>query len=134
MISEFPEIPDAISNSVDIANRCSVKIELGNWHMPIFEVPNGMEASDYLRQEVEKGLLKRYGTITPEIKERVEFELSIISGKKYDMYFLVVSDFVNWAKNHNIAVGPGRGSGAGSVIAYALRITDLLFILFRAAF
>ena len=92
--------------------------------MPIFEVPTDMTAAEYLTKLVYEGTKKRYGEITPEIKERIDYELSVIIKKKYETYFLVVADFVNWAKDNGIAVGPGRGSAAGSVVSYSLKITD----------
>ncbi len=125
MNGSFLDIPEAIENTTKIAERCNVEIILGKWHMPIFEVPDNLNADEYLKQEVYAGLNKRYNKITPEIQQRVDYELSVISKRNYDMYFLVVSDFVNWAKDHNILVGPGRGSAAGSVASYALGITDV---------
>ena len=92
--------------------------------MPIFDVPDDMTAADYLTKLVYEGTEKRYGEINSAIKERVDYELSVITKKKYETYFLVVADFVNWAKDNGIAVGPGRGSAAGSVVSYALKITD----------
>lgn len=130
----FSDIPEAIENTVKIAERCNIEIKLGKWIMPVFTVPEGMIAADYLRKQVDEGLKQRYDEITPEITERIENELSVILKKKYEMYFLVVADFVNWAKNHGIAVGPGRGSGAGSVVAYALRITDVDPFYFKLPF
>ena len=120
----FIETPEAIENANKIAERCNVEIILGKWHMPVFEVPEGLTPAEYLTQLVYEGAEIRYKTITEDIKERIEYELSIITKKKYETYFLVVSDFVNWAKDQGIAVGPGRGSAAGSVVAYTLRITD----------
>jgi len=120
----FIDLPDAIENANKIAERCNVEIALGKWHMPIFEVPDDMTAADYLTKLVYVGTKKRYGEINPAIRERVDYELSVITKKKYETYFLVVADFVNWAKDNGIAVGPGRGSAAGSVVSYALKITD----------
>lgn len=130
----FSETPEAIENANKIAQRCNVEITLGKWHMPVIDVPEGMTPAEYLTQLVYSGAEKRYGKITDEIKERVDYELGIITKKKYETYFLVVSDFVNWAKDHGIAVGPGRGSAAGSVIAYCLRITDADPFFFRLPF
>ena len=121
----FADIPEAITNSVKIADMCDVEIELGNWHMPVFDVPDGKSAAEYLKELTLKGLRDRYDTITEEITKRVDYELSIILKKKYETYFLIVADFVSWAKQHGIAVGPGRGSAAGSVVSYALGITDV---------
>lgn len=125
MAELFSDLPDAIENSVKIADMCNVEIELGKWHMPNFAVPEGKTAAEYLTELTHDGLKKRYEAVTPEIIERVEYELSVITKKKYETYFLIVADFVNWAKDHGIAVGPGRGSAAGSVVSYALRITDV---------
>lgn len=130
----FSETPEAIKNANKIAERCNVEITLGKWHMPVFDVPEGLTPADYLTQLVYDGAEKRYGKITDEIKERVDYELGIITKKKYETYFLVVSDFVNWAKDNGIAVGPGRGSAAGSVVAYCLRITDADPFFFRLPF
>jgi DNA polymerase-3 subunit alpha len=130
----FIDTPEAIENANKIAERCNVEIKLGTWHMPIFEVPEGMTAAQYLRKLVYEGAEKRYGEMTPEIKERLDYELNIITKKKYETYFLVVSDFVNWAKDQGIAVGPGRGSAAGSVVSYTLRITDADPFFFRLPF
>ncbi|HEX8932366.1 MAG TPA: DNA polymerase III subunit alpha [Patescibacteria group bacterium] len=130
----FLDIPEAVTNSVKIADRCNVEITLGKWHMPIFAVPEEMTPAEFLTQEVEKGINSRYQKITPEIKQRVDYELSVITKKKYETYFLVVSDFVNWAKDHDIMVGPGRGSAAGSVVSYALRITDVDPFFFNLPF
>lgn len=120
----FIETPEAIENANKIGQRCNVEITLGKWHMPIFEVPDDMSAAEYLTKLVSDGAKKRYGELTPQIQERIDYELSIITKKKYETYFLVVSDFVNWAKDNGIAVGPGRGSAAGSVVSYSLKITD----------
>lgn len=120
----FIDIPQALENANKIGERCNVEITLGKWHMPIFDVPDDMTTTDYLTKLVYEGAKKRYGDISQEIKDRIDYELSVIIKKKYETYFLVVADFVNWAKNNGIAVGPGRGSAAGSVISYALKITD----------
>lgn len=125
MAALFPDLPEAIENTTKISDMCDLEIPLGKWIMPIFEVPNDLSTAEYLKKLVQEGLKKRYEKITPEIKERVDYELSVILKKKYETYFLVVSDFVNWAKDHSIAVGPGRGSAAGSVVSYALNITDV---------
>ncbi len=130
----FIDIPQAIENAAKIGDRCNLEIKFGNWIMPIFEVPSDLSAAEYLRQLVKKGLPKRYKKNTKEIKNRVEYELSVITKKKYETYFLVVSDAVNWAKDHGIMVGPGRGSAAGSVVSYALGITDVDPFFFKLPF
>ena len=134
MTQAFLDIPEAIENTIKIANRCDVKITLGKWHMPIFEVPGNFTPAKYLKNKVDEGLIKRYGKISAKIKERADYELSVISKKEYETYFLVVSDFVNWAKDHKILVGPGRGSAAGSVVSYSLGITDVDPFYFKLPF
>ena len=130
----FIDTPEAIENAVKIAERCNVEITLGKWIMPVFEVPENKKPADYLREIVSVGAINRYGEITPEIQERLDYELSIIIKKGYETYFLVVADFVNWAKDHGIMVGPGRGSAAGSVVSYVLNITDADPFFFKLPF
>ncbi|MBI4080361.1 MAG: DNA polymerase III subunit alpha [Candidatus Levybacteria bacterium] len=134
MTEQFSDLPEAIENTVKIADACNIQIELGKWHMPIFEVPDEKTSAEYLKELTYKGLEKRYPEITEAIKERVDYELSIITKKKYETYFLIVADFVNWAKDHGISVGPGRGSAAGSVVSYALQITDVDPFFFKLPF
>ena len=134
MAALFPETPEAISNTVKIAELCNVEITLGKWIMPTFSVPNGLTAAKLLRQNVEAGAVTRYHEITPTIQERIDYELSIITGKGYETYFLTVADFVNWAKDNGISVGPGRGSAAGSVVSYCLNITDIDPFYFKLPF
>ncbi len=134
MFELFKDIPEAIENTAKIADRCNLTIELGKWHMPIFDVPQGKKPAEYLRELTYEGMKKRYSHITEEIKNRVDYELSVIEKKGYETYFLIVADFVNWAKDHGIAVGPGRGSAAGSVVSYCLRITDVDPFFFELPF
>ena len=134
MQSLFIETPEALENTVKIANMCDLEIKLGKWIMPNFEVPKNTTVSDYLRKKATEGLKNRYKNITKEILERLEYELSVILKKKYETYFLVVADFVNWAKNNEISVGPGRGSAAGSLVSYALGITDIDPFYFKLPF
>jgi len=117
----------ACDNTLLIAERCEVSFTEGNGtFMPRFPVPEGHTEESWFRQEVEAGLHRRYPDgITPEIRDRADFELGVIAQMGFPGYFLVVADFINWAKDHGIRVGPGRGSGAGSICAYAMRITDL---------
>lgn len=130
----FLDAPEAITNSVKIADMCNLEIKLGKWIMPVFEVPKNTNTAEYLTKEVIAGIRKRYKEITPEIQTRVDYELSVITKKHYETYFLVVSDFVNWAKSRGIMVGPGRGSAAGSVVSYALNITDVDPFFFNLPF
>ncbi len=134
MLAAFPQIPDAIQNTVKIAERCNVEITLGKWVMPKYAVPDGYTLDTYLEKLVIEGAEMRYGEITKEITDRIKYELDIITGKGYSTYFLTVQDFVNWAKDHQISVGPGRGSAAGSVVSYCLRITDIDPFFFKLPF
>src|SRR3990167_8408998 len=134
MRAMFIDLPEAVKNSVKIAQECNVELELGQWIMPMFEVPGEKTGAEYLKELVYQGLRRRYKEITAEIEERVEYELSIIIKKGYEDYFLIVQDFANWAKNNGISVGPGRGSAAGSVVSYALNITDVDPFFFKLPF
>jgi len=130
----FGMYPEAIGNTLKIADMCHIELTLGKWIMPHFQLPEQTKTSDYLKLSVENGLKKRYESITEEIRKRVDYELSVILKKEYEKYFLVVADFVNWAKNNGISVGPGRGSAAGSVVSYALGITDIDPFFFKLPF
>ncbi len=134
MTGLFIQNPEAIENTVKIAQMCNIEITLGKWIMPIFDVPGGISSADYMTQKVEEGLKKRYITITPEIRERADYELSIILKKGYETYILIVADFVAWAKGQGITVGPGRGSNAGSIVSYALGISDVDPLFFKLPF
>lgn len=125
MVGLFIQQPSAIENTVKIADMVDLAIEAGKWILPDFPVPKNESPQSYLKKIVAEGLEYRYPKPTKEIKERVEYELSVINQKGYSTYFLIVSDFVNWAKEKRIAVGPGRGSVAGSIVSYILRITEL---------
>ena len=134
MTGLFVQTPEAIENTVKIAEMCNVEIPLGKWIMPVFEVPGGKTAAEYITEKVSEGLKKRYNTVSKEIKERAEYELSIILKKGYETYILIVADFVNWAKSQGITVGPGRGSNAGSIVSYALNISDIDPLYFKLPF
>jgi len=128
MFDLFPNDADAMERTAMIADQCDVNIEMGNYLLPEFPIPeeeNVRDADEYLRILTERGVKKLYGEITPEIQERMDHELGIIKNMGFAGYFLIVRDFVQYAKDHDIPVGPGRGSAAGSLVAYALRITDL---------
>ena len=120
-----PDYPEAVRRTLEIAERCSVAIELGVIRLPHFPTPDGRDAFDYLVELCEKGLAKRYGTVTPELQERLRFELKTIREMGFADYFLIVWDFIRFAKTNGIGVGPGRGSAAGSIVAYSLEITDI---------
>jgi DNA polymerase-3 subunit alpha len=134
MIGLFIQEPQAIENTEKIADMCNVEITLGKWIMPVFDVPDKKIPGEFIKQKVEEGLTKRYKEVTKEIKERTDYELSIILKKGYETYILIVADFVNWAKVHGITVGPGRGSNAGSIVSYALGISDIDPLFFKLPF
>ena len=125
MLALFKATPEAISNTLEIAEKCNVEFEFGHLHLPNFPLPEGLTDEQYLRKLCEEKISHRYENITDEIKERLTYELSIIHKMGYDSYFLIVWDFINFARSQNIAVGPGRGSAAGSIVAYILGITDI---------
>lgn len=135
MANNFAYLPEAIGNSLKIADKCDLEIELNKILLPRFNVPAGKTPIEFLRELCEGGLSKRYGEkITQEIKERLAYELSVIEKTGFAPYFLIVSDFVNWAKNNNIVVGPGRGSAPGSIVSYLLNITNIDPIKFELIF
>ena len=121
----FNEVPEALSNSLQIASMCNVEIPLSGPILPNYKVPDEYSVDSYLSHIAMDGLKTRYSTITNEITERLDYELSIICSMGFAGYFLIVWDFIHYAKNHEIPVGPGRGSGAGSLVAYSLQITDI---------
>lgn len=125
IIEFFKDVPEALENTRKIADRVDFKMDLGHNYLPIFPLPEGMNDADYLHELAWKGLQLRYPEVTPAIKERFEYEFNVIKGMGFPSYFIIVQDFVNYAKNEGILVGPGRGSAAGSIIAYSLRITDI---------
>ena len=125
MLADFPGQEESLRRTLEIAERCNVEIELGRIMLPHFPVPDGRDAFDYLVELCEKGLGRRYDKITPELRERLQFELKTIHEMGFTDYFLIVWDFVTFAKRNGISVGPGRGSTAGALVAYCLEITDV---------
>ncbi|MDX6481670.1 MAG: polymerase subunit alpha [Gaiellaceae bacterium] len=125
MALDFPGLDDAMRRTLEVAERCNVEIELDRILLPKFDTPNGRDAFEYLVELVDAGATKRYGTVSPEHRERLQFELKTIKEMGFSDYFLIVADFVGFAKRNGISVGPGRGSAAGSLVAYCLEITDL---------
>ena len=136
MVELFADIPEALQNSVEIAKRCTLDLRLGEYFLPDYPIPDGMTINEFFIAESESGLEERlsvlfdsqapgFAEIQKRYTERLRFELDIIIQMGFPGYFLIVMDFIRWAKNNQIPVGPGRGSGAGSLVAYALRITDL---------
>lgn len=129
MTALFSDVPQAVQNTVEISRRCTLKLELGKNYLPNFPVPDGSSVETYLSHLAEEGLkrrLKKSASFAPErYDERLKFELRVINAMGFAGYFLIVADFIQWAKEHGVPVGPGRGSGAGSLVAYVLNITDL---------
>ncbi len=136
MVELFKDIPSAIENTIEIAKRCTVELTLGKNYLPDFPIPDGLTIEQFLEEESRKGLEKRlYQLFDPdaddfeekrkEYSDRLQIELDVINNMGFPGYFLIVADFIRWAKENDIPVGPGRGSGAGSIVAYALTITDL---------
>jgi DNA polymerase III subunit alpha len=135
MAELFADLPEALENTLEIARRCNIELTLGKNFLPDFPIPPGMTIDDYLVAEAEKGLEVRLAELYPDLEERQKrrpeyderliFECRTILQMGFPGYFLIVADFINWAKNNGVPVGPGRGSGAGSLVAYSLRITDL---------
>ena len=118
-------VPEALKNTIEIAEKCNLELNFKAVHLPQYKVPEGYTRESYLRSLVQEGLKKRYELIDKPLTRRVEHELKIIENFGYPSYFLIVWDLVNYAKEHSIPVGPGRGSAAGSVVSYALGITDI---------
>ncbi|HVY05058.1 MAG TPA: DNA polymerase III subunit alpha [Burkholderiales bacterium] len=135
MAELFADLPQALENAVEIARRCNFSLELGKSRLPEFPTPDGMSLEAYLRSRTLAGLEERMVALYPDAavrethvaryRERLEFEIATILKMGFPGYFLIVADFINWAKTNNVPVGPGRGSGAGSLVAYSLGITDL---------
>jgi len=132
----FARHPEAIENTLLIAERCDLKLEFGKPKYPNYNPPEGFTQNEYLRSLCEEGLHRRYGARadTPEIRERLARELEILEKQGFVNYFLIVWDFINWAREHGIPVGPGRGSAAGSMVAYVIGITDIDPILYKLLF
>ena len=129
MIAAFKHVPKAIENTVKIAEMCNVEIELGNIQLPHFEVPDGYDGNSYLKEWCEKGILTRFPDASEEelktVKERLAYELAVVAKMGWPSYFLIVADFIKWARDNKIVVGPGRGSAAGSLVCYLTGITNL---------
>ena len=121
----FHYAPEAVENTHRIAMECQVEFTFGEYHLPLFVPPEGYTNQEYLRKLCADGIKERYEDVTPELKERLDYELGVIESMGYVEYFLIVWDFINFAKEHGIMVGPGRGSAAGSIVAYCLKITDI---------
>ncbi|HSK03103.1 MAG TPA: DNA polymerase III subunit alpha [Kofleriaceae bacterium] len=142
MEQAFKDVPQAIENTAAIAARCNVKLKLDQTYLPKYQVPEGETLDSYITQIVDKGLERRFRELTgrgiafdpDRYRERCKIELAVIQKMGFSGYFLIVWDFINWAKEHGIPVGPGRGSGAGSAVAWAMRITDIDPLEFKLLF
>ena len=125
MAELFADIPEALENTVKIAEKCVFEFELGKNKLPAYPIPEGETSLSYLKKLIDERIGERFAEITPEIKERLDYEFSVIEQTGFASYLLIVQDFVRWAKSHGIVVGPGRGSAASSIIVYILGITDV---------
>ncbi len=135
MLALFADLPDALANAVEIAKRCNLELTLGKASLPQFPTPDGVSVDDYMARLARERLVARLDTLYPDpaaretarprYEQRLEFEIATIQKMGFPGYFLIVADFINWGKNNGVPVGPGRGSGAGSLVAYSLGITDL---------
>ena len=125
MAKAFKDTPEALENTYKIAEKCRLELKFDSPILPEFPLPSGETNKSYLRKKVQEGLKKRFAEATPEIKKRLEYELQTIEKTRFEDYFLIVADYVNFAKENGILVGPGRGSAAGSLVSYCLNITDL---------
>lgn len=126
MYALFPEVPQACENTVKIAEQCNFDFEFGVTKLPYFKAPDGQDNEEYFRHLCESGLIERYGeNPLPEVRERLEYEMDVISRMGYTNYYLIVYDFIRYARSKGIPVGPGRGSGAGSIAAYCVGITNI---------
>lgn len=134
MAALFPENKDALENTIKIANRCNVDIKFHEQHLPEFTVPKGYTHEDYLKKLATEGMYARYENVTDNIKERFDFEFNTIKNMGFVDYFLIVWDFIRYARKHEIQVGPGRGSAAGSIVSYCLGITDVDPLKFNLLF
>ncbi|MDA8234893.1 MAG: DNA polymerase III subunit alpha [Clostridia bacterium] len=130
----FGEWPEALENTVKIAERCQVELDFSQTHLPYYEVPEGYDRDSYLEKICWEKAAQRYGELSPEVQERLGFELSVIKTMGYSGYFLIVWDFINYAREKGILVGPGRGSAAGSMVAYVLGITNIEPLRFNLLF
>ena len=125
MAELFSFVPEAIENTAKIADRCNVDFDFNTRHLPKFDVPDGKDSFEYLTELCKSGLEKRYDTVTDELTKRLDYELGVINKMGFTDYFLIVSDFISYAKNNGVSVGPGRGSAAGSIVSYSLGITSI---------
>ncbi len=134
MAAQFRGLPQALKNTLEIAEKCNLKLDFGTYHLPLYVTPDGKTKEAYLRELCEKNMARRYGQVTPELAARLNHELATIEKMGFVSYFLIVWDFIHYAKSKGIPVGPGRGSAAGSMVSYLLGITDLDPIKYKLLF
>jgi DNA polymerase-3 subunit alpha len=134
MAAQFSGYPQALKSTLEIADKCNLKLDFGQYHLPRYEPPAGKTQDGYLRELCEHNLIRRYGQVTPELTARLNHELATIEKMGFVSYFLIVWDFIHYAKSKGIPVGPGRGSAAGSLVSYLLGITDLDPIKYKLLF
>lgn len=130
----FVDVPESIDNSLRIAEQCNIELPVGKWILPTFPIPENETPESYIRSLIEERIPRKYSVFTSEMRDRLNYELEIINKKGYTNYFLIVQDFVNWAKDRKIGVGPGRGSAAGSIVTYLLNITGVDPLYFKLPF
>ena len=134
MLQCFSEIPEALANTRAIAERCALTLDFSTYHLPQFPVPEGKTLEGYLEELCNEGMKQRFSEVTPEYMERLRYELSVIKEMGFSAYFLIIWDFIKFSKSRGIPVGPGRGSAAGSLVAYLLEITEIDPIRFGLLF
>jgi len=134
MLQVFRELPQALASTREIAEKCALELDFSTYHLPQFPVPEGKTLDGFLEELCQEGMKKRFSEVTPELEERLEYELSVIRKMGFSAYFLIIWDFINFAKSKGIPVGPGRGSAAGSLVAYLLEITEIDPIRFGLIF
>ena len=130
----FADMPEALENTLAIAERCNVDIPVGAWILPKYQPPDGSTPDEHIRRLVYESAERKYRPVTEEIRTRIDYELEVIIEKGYSTYMLIVADYVNWAKEHGIAVGPGRGSAAGSLVSYLLNVTGIDPLFYKLPF
>ena len=133
MRAAFPNNPEVIDETLRLSERCNVELELGKFFFPVFELPEGVSADDYLKQLTDDGLKAKYGEISEEYQKRVDYELEVVAKKGYAAYFLIVADYTNWARSHGI-ISTTRGSAAGSLVSHAIGITTVNPMIFQLPF
>lgn len=133
MAERFADIPEAVTNTLKIADKVDIKIDLDSWHFPDYKLPKGKTYKEILSKQVQDGAKKRYGTLTPDLQKRIDYELDIINHKKFTSYFLIVAEFMTWARGNGVLT-TARGSVSGSIVSYSLGITNVDPIYYQLPF